>query len=653
MRARLSRLIWVVWVVAWSTAAGATTEPRDIFVAAEKAAKAGDTVTYRSLSAQLRGYALYPYLEYADIDRQLRSVDARRVRTFLEEYADTPLAALLRRDWLDVLAGQQRWGELLGFYHPTSNTRLHCHQLNALLQLGKREQALAEVEPIWLHGESQPDACDPVFDAWRKAGRLTHTLVWQRIELAMSAGEVGLARYLERYLDPADRVWAQRWRALHDDPHRALRQADFADAHPYREHMLAHAVRRLARRDAVAALKLWQTIARRYPFDADQAYDTERQIVFRLIREPDDDVYAFVRSVAPRAEDVRLHEARLRAALYRGDWERLGEWIAQLPKDERGSDQWRYWLARSLAARGQTAQAAAVYEALAAERSFYAFLAADHIDAPYRLDHRDTPVAEAQLATVAELPGVHRARELHALGRWIEARREWRHVTRNMAAPELQAAAVIAESWGWHDQAIFTLARTGYWDDLELRFPVRHADAVAAYAKRHALDPAWVFAVVRQESAFMDDARSHAGARGLMQLMPATARTVARKAYGRKPPRPWELYDAGLNISLGTAYLRMVLNQLGDHTVLATAAYNAGPRRVRSWLPEHALDADVWIELVPFSETRGYLTRVLAYQVIYENRLGRTPSRLSERLRPISSQTTRTADTRADRQNAS
>jgi soluble lytic murein transglycosylase len=151
----------------------------------------------------------------------------------------------------------------------------------------------------------------------------------------------------------------------------------------------------------------------------------------------------------------------------------------------------------------------------------------------------------------------------------------------------------------------------------------------------------------------MDDARSHAGARGLMQLMPATARTVARKAYGRKPPRPWELYDAGLNISLGTAYLRMVLNQLGDHTVLATAAYNAGPRRVRSWLPEHALDADVWIELVPFSETRGYLTRVLAYQVIYENRLGRTPSRLSERLRPISSQTTRTADTRADRQNAS
>jgi soluble lytic murein transglycosylase len=504
-----------------------------------------------------------------------------------------------------------------------------------------------------LHGESQPKACDPVFDAWRAAGRLSNDLAWQRIALAMSAGEVRLARYLERYLDAGDRAWAQRWRALHADPAQANQHNNHAEPHPYREAMLAHAVTRLARRDALAALALWRDVSSRYPFTADQVYDTQRRIVFGLVREDDPNGYAFIASVAPRPEDDRLQEARLRAALHRDDWRSLGQWIAELPADERDSDRWRYWYARALEQTGQIEAAETAFRSLAEERSFYAFMAADRVGVPYRLDHQQTPVDRPRLASIGERPGVQRARELHALGRWIEARREWREVTDGMERLDLKAAAVIAESWGWHDQAIFTLARTGYWDDLELRFPVRHQDAVAAYAERHKLDPAWVFAVMRQESAFMDDARSHAGARGLMQLMPATARAVARKAYGRKPPRPWELYEADLNIGLGTAYLRMVLDQLGDHTVLATAAYNAGPHRVRSWLPDQAQEADVWIELVPFRETRGYLTRVLAYQVIYEHRLGRDMTRLSDRLRPVSSRPAVTADARAAGQGAS
>jgi soluble lytic murein transglycosylase len=200
---------------------------------------------------------------------------------------------------------------------------------------------------------------------------------------------------------------------------------------------------------------------------------------------------------------------------------------------------------------------------------------------------------------------------------------------------DLKAAAKLASRSGWHDRAIFTLAQTGYWDDLELRFPVQHAELVAENAGRHGIDKAWIFAVMRQESAFMDNARSHAGALGLMQVMPATARHVARNLLKRKPPARREILQPDTNIALGSAYLSEVKSKLGDSAVLATAAYNAGPHRVARWLPQRTLPADIWIELVPFEETRTYLRRVLTYTVIYEKRLGLTPTRLAQRLHPV------------------
>ena len=236
---------------------------------------------------------------------------------------------------------------------------------------------------------------------------------------------------------------------------------------------------------------------------------------------------------------------------------------------------------------------------------------------------------------IEELDAIRRAQELFALERWTEARREWHSATRDMNPTQLRAAAKLAKQRGWHDRAIFTLARTGYWDDLELRFPLEHAELVKANADLHGIDIAWVFAVMRQESAFMSNARSHAGAMGLMQLMPATARQVAKNVLKTPPPRRQELFQPDTNIALGSAYLKQMKGELGDSAVLATAAYNAGPHRVTRWLPQETLPADIWIELVPFKETRGYLRRVLAYTVIYEKRMGIPPTRLHKRLHPV------------------
>lgn len=587
------------------------------------------------MARQLESYPLYPYLRYAELLKDIKHTSAKQVADFLERYQDTPLASRFRRKWLSHLAKNERWREFQRFYDPQFGTLMRCHYSNSLLRTGQRAKALELVKTLWLQGRSQPSACDPVFDAWHKAGKLTGTLVWQRIALAMDANHPGLAKYLGRYLNKSDATWLKRWLKLHSNPKYALNDKAFKKSHPYRTTMLAHAVERLARRDELQALQTWRQLQPKYRFDPDQTYDVQRRIALYLMRSDDAAAYRFLSKLQPRAEDARLHEARLQAALYRQDWPSLLNWLNALPAEMRAEERWLYWQGRALEATGKQAQAKALFGEVAQNRSYYGFLAADRIAAEYHLEHVQTPVAPDKIERIGTLAGVQRARELRALARWVDARREWRDATAKLDTQDLMAAAVLAESWGWHDQAIFTLAKTQYWDDLELRFPIRHRDAVTHNATRHQLDEAWVFAVVRQESAFMEDARSGAGARGLMQLMPATARLVARKDLARKPPRLRELYEPKTNIGLGTAYLRRVLNRLDDHAVLATAAYNAGPHRVERWLPDDALASDIWVEVVPFRETRGYLRRVMAYTTIYEKRLGLDATRISDRMRPV------------------
>ena len=637
MPKRVIIALFVVFAVlaAAQTPAAALDEQRARFLEAEQALARGDQPRFERLSARLRDYPLLPYLEYQALLKRLDKAGDREVEAFLASHQDTPLSGRLRAQWLRRLAREQRWSKYLSFYAPTSSIELQCHRLHALIKTGKTDQALPEVADIWLHGKSRPRACDPVFAAWTAAGYRTHDMIWQRIEKAMTLGESGLARYLGRPLTRDDQLWVERWIGLYRKPSKAGDPKAFSKPHAYREAMLAQAVRRLARWNGLKAVALWQRIEPRYPFTADQTRSVEHYIVRNLVRTPGDAAYAFVRAVEVGDGDLKVHEARIHAALLREDWNQVTEWIAALPQEERDTDRWIYWLARALEGEGDTVAARPLYQKAARERSYYGFLAADQIGGEYQLSHSETPAAVRLVNQIADIAAVRRAAELFTLERWIDARREWRWATAEMDANELKAAAKLAEQRGWHDQAIFTLAKTGYWDDLELRFPMEYAELVEANAKLHDIDIAWIFAVMRQESAFMDDARSHAGAMGLMQLMPATARSVARKVLKRKPPRRTELFEPDTNIALGSAYLKQMKGELGDSAVLATAAYNAGPHRVTRWLPEQTLPADIWIELVPFHETRGYLRRVLAYTVIYEMRLGLTPTRLRDRLHPV------------------
>ncbi len=622
-------------IAATPAVAASLQEQRATFLLAEKALDRGDMAGFRRLSDSVRDYPLYPYLEYEALLKSLDQAGNRQISDFLETYRSTPLAWRLRARWLDQLAKQKRWSDYLAFYEPSKSIDRRCDHLRALIATGKADQAFPQVAEIWLHGKSRPSACDPVFNAWGKAGYRTTDMNWQRIEKAMEAGQWKLAEYLGRDLSKADQAWIRQWVKLYQTPARAGDPDGFGQPHPYREAMLSHATRRLARWDGLKAARLWQTIKPRYPFSEAQIQDTEQYIVRNLERTPGDTAYAFVRGVNVGDDDLPAQEARVRAALQREDWPQVLRWIAAMPENERSQEKWSYWRARALQGTGDTAAADALYREVAKDRSYYGFMAADRIGSDYHLDHAETPATASCLRRIADLEGIERARELFILERWSDARSEWRGATKDMDPQQLRAAAKLAQRHGWYDRAIFTLARTGYWDDLELRFPLEHAELVKANADRQGIDIAWVFAVMRQESAFMSNARSHAGAMGLMQLMPATARNVAKNVLKTAPPRRYELYQPDTNIALGSAYLKQMKGELGDSAVLATAAYNAGPHRVTRWLPAKTMPADIWIELVPFKETRGYLQRVLAYTVIYEKRMGLPLTRLEKRLHPV------------------
>lgn len=619
-------------------------EQRDRFLQAESALDARDLRRFRELRDGLRDYPLLPYLEFADLSRRLGSADDQEIEAFLETNADTPLAWRLRRAWLERLARHGRWQKYLHIYEQTGDATLRCHRLRALIDAGRADEALPLVEPLWLVGRSQPPACDPVFAVWRDAGYLSRDLAWRRIELAIRAGRPSLARYLTRYLPADEQGLAGEWLRVRKDPARVAQVSRMEGDRETIESILVYGVERLARRDPEKAAATWERLRTRFVFSSAAVGAVHRRIGLAYAFRHRIEALYWLNAIPVAELDQRAVEWRILSAMRHGEWrDAMGQILVigsgsepRAPESQR----WRYWLARTLESQGWHDDADSLYAELARERSYYGFLAADRIGQPYRLNHRTLEYSDHELRLLAAQPGAMRARELFSLGRTVDARREWRMFTRGMGDEDLARAAKLAHAWGWHGRAIMTVARTPHLDDLEMRFPLAYRDRVLEQARAKRIDPAWMYAIVRQESAFIADARSPAGALGLMQIMPSTGRRIGR-SLSRPLSSRQQLLDADVSLEFGSTYLRILLDRLDGNPILAAAAYNAGPHRVERWQPaEQHMPADLWVENVPFRETREYLRRVIAYTTIYEQRLGRVPVRVSDRFARIPSRAT-------------
>ncbi|MGE0080349.1 MAG: transglycosylase SLT domain-containing protein [Thiohalomonadaceae bacterium] len=597
-------------------------EQRRLFTSARHALERNDLVGYNRLEPLLRNYPLYPYLRYQYLRNRLAKIPAEDIRTFLSDYADSPLAGQLRRAWLSHLARRGRWQDLVHDHAPDLGTAYDCRFLDARIRSGAGEAVWEDMDALWLTGSSLPDECDGPIAAWREAGQLTHEKVLARIELAIQRGQSGLVRYLTGLLPAAERTWVRRWQQMHRSPDSQLRRLRPDASSFWSAKLYAYGVRRLAERDADAAARRFESHAE-FGLTSTQVLHTERAIALGMALQRHPDAVSWLTRVAQQLDDPEVRHWRVRAALWRLDWAAALAAVDALPPEEFAQEEWQYWRARAMEQLGRVDEARIHYEIAASQRSFFGFLAAARLGRAPNINNVPLGVTDESLEALRRVPAMVRVRELQAVGMRVEARREWREAIDRLDEAGLQVAAKLAYEWGWFDQAILALGRTEQRHDLELRFPTPYQEEVLAAATKRGVDPAFVFAVMRQESAFGVEARSRVGALGLMQLMPATARLTAR-AHKLPLRSRADILKADNNIRLGTAHLSDLLERYQGSRLFALAAYNAGPGRVERWRPDHEpVPADVWVANITFGETREYVQRIFTYTAIYEWRLGR------------------------------
>ena len=612
-------------------------EQRKLFIQAERALKLGRFTQYRKLEHRLNDYPLYPYLRFIELERNLKNTSTTKIQDFLQTYHRTPLANKLYYRWINSLARRGKHKTLIQYFRPTQNTKLLCKYANALHITGSKGKAFSLTGELWQTGKSLPKSCDPILKKWQAAGYMTSHRLWSRIHLVMNKGKRRLATYIGKSLPKKERFWLSLWKKVQRQPEYVLKaDAHFKDEHsPIMHWILVDGMTRLSRRKPLIAAEYWQKIRGKYHFSDEEKERIERRLSLSLARAATPLSRDTLKELKLDSRDASVITPHILSAIGDKDWESALSWLNSLNSNERNSERWHYWRARALEEMGRLDEARSLYLQITDSRSYYSFLAADRIGDRYQMTHRPLNTPAAELTKLQHIPAVARASELYQLKRIVDARREWHFAIQQMDKKQLLTAAQLVNKWGWHDRSIITLALAKHWDDLELRFPLAHKTYIEKQAKHEKINPAWAFAVIRQESAFATDARSSAGALGLMQLMPRTARQVARSLRIKRPNQR-DLLKSNINIKLGVRYLRKLQERFNGNSILATASYNAGPWRVKSWLPkEEAQSADLWIENVPFTETRKYLKRVLTYTIIYEQRLGLDGKPLLERMVPI------------------
>lgn len=601
-------------------------EQRELFVQTEQHINSRKFTQARQNMAQLQGYALYPYLEAAFLQQNLSLANEALIGDFLAEYSDTPVASRLRTAWLNYLVEHNDAERFLTYYQGSSSAQLQCRYLDYLWQKTDNVQALwPQVSQQWVSERSQPNTCNKVFDAWVAAGMRTTDVVWQRYMLAVRAKQYSLATYLTRLLPEEDRNLALLIRRAQTNPATIIDFESFQNSHEREHEVVLSALHRLIWSDFDKAKQAWAHYQQVFNFSPNEVHDMHERFGITLSVRGEAGALAWLEKVPAKLLTSTGRQWILAALLRQHRYDRITMLINALPVEEQEKDQWRYWRGRALMELGFIEDGEEELAETAKERSYYGFLASARLDLEPSLQHEAITYEPEALERVRKKPSMQRAMELFALDRTLDARREWNVIGYRGTYEEQVLSAVLAHESGRYEQAIYGLARTGMFNDVERRFPLAFYDLLNSNAEKQNLEPAWVYAIVRRESAFRYDAISPVGARGLMQVMPQTANYLVRRSPGPNSGRisKSRLLNPEDNVQLGTRYMNELLQRTDNNWIIATAAYNAGLNRVLEWMPEQPMDFDVWVETMPYQETRDYVKNVLAYQQIYTVLMGK------------------------------
>ncbi|WP_100658130.1 lytic transglycosylase domain-containing protein [Alteromonas flava] len=595
-------------------------EQFDEFVTIIRTQRNIDATDMQARLHALEGYTLYPYAWKYWLLASLSRQSEAQIGEFLTRYDGQPVARNVRKRWLQLLQDQNANQAFVHDYHAGLSAELDCYYLRQTLPEDVDAEVLdSSVAKLWMVPYSQPSACDPLFARWKKAGLQTSERTLKRVKLATQEGNYRLASFLARSLKPQHKYLAQLWRDAQRNPARLTNAKRLPMQYLLQEgEAFTYAMKKLAWSQPQKVITAYQTFADGLQLSEQQREDIVSAIALSLAVDQHPDALSWLQ----KAQEFNVNEEILRwqvaTSIRQQQWQQTLAIIEQASELAAQDISYEYWMGRSWQQLQVEEKATERFNNAAQERHYYGFLASAQLDRPAQFNHRE-PIWDAQIQTLLlSDPAINRAFELKRSERFAEARREWRFALQAMS-PEIKIqAALLAHHWGWFDQAIQLFTELNYMDDVVRRFPVPSESPLQPLATEYQVDPAWALAITRRESSFMVDAVSQVGARGLMQIMPTTANYLAKQ-----PVNYSALLEPERNISLGLRYLQYLMQKVDNNPVLATASYNAGWQRVLNWLPkQEAQDADIWIESIPYRETRNYVKAVLAYKYIYQRQLG-------------------------------
>ncbi len=545
---------------------------------------------------------------------------------------DRPLSIKLRKLWLFKLAGKKDWKQFLLFYTPNlDSTELNCYAAYAQLKSGKIHKAFEMAKPLWLIGSSQDKACTPVFSELIKQDLINNELIEQRIKLSLDRRNISLARYLLKQLKPPRIADAELLLKIYHSP-QSIRQLNKDSLHG---EFYLYGLKRLVSRHMDTAIHLWEHgKSAKLLTEAQQQEFLAHVALYKAIRDHKDTDQWF-KMVKPENYNDVLLNWQIRHALKNKRWQTLLDRLAHV--QDIDSPKWQYWKARALNALGKTKQAKMIFEKLSKNRHYYGFLASVQLKKPF---HFESEKPNGNLAILRLYkPILDQIAALYKSKKYYSASSMINDFASELNDNEHRALAVwAAKRLKWYGKSVYlTNIKEDLNDQLSLRFPLAYQQEIKKRSTKYHISPAFVYAIIRQESAFRHRVTSRVGARGLMQIMPKTARMVAHKEDIPYTNRN-ELFESKKNIFLGVAYLSHLNKRFSGHPTLMAAAYNAGPRQVNYWLKNHNTDEmDIWIETLPFYETRNYLKNIIAFYAVYQYRMKQKPQ-LQPFLKPIKSQ---------------
>jgi soluble lytic murein transglycosylase len=613
--------------VSTQSAAADLSRARRDYADAVQAIKLGQWAQYGQLRAALENYPLGIYLDYFQLMRQLEKVRPEEALGFLQRSAATPLPNRFLSAYLREAGKDQRWRDFLQVMSgEPKSVDLKCYYFRAQLAQGDKALAWQGARRLWVIGESQPPPCDPLFDAWLAEGGLTDDIVWTRLLNVFPAEQPALLHFVAQKGSPQLTPWSEKLLAAYDHPE-ALADLSLPVDNPYSADIASLGLVRLAGTNPEQALSYWNDIRRRLPFSVEQARRVEHAIALQGLFARTATLSDWLDGALVRLGDDKLVGIRLRWALAEQDWAGIERYLPLLSEAARQDNVWRYWQAIAQQRRGDQQAATAALERLAGERDYYGFLAADDLGRPYTYNNQQ--LVRKNPAPVSQLQAVLRVEELtfHEEGKLAQS--EWTKLLQDTTERGAQQdLALLAAQRGWYRMAIDAATLAQAWDALDLRFPTPFESVFKRYAAAQHVPRTELLAIARRESAFFPDAESPAGARGLMQVMPATGEVVASTL---QQPQGANLFDVDDNVLLGSAYYRQLLDRFDGNRIFALAAYNAGPQRVERWRQPvgEGVPAEVWIETIPYLETRQYVQAVLAYNVVFQYLLGDTQALLT------------------------